>query len=268
MYPGVFEATKKDGTKYYRGNITFNGKHISLGSFSTEEACFLAYSEAQKIISDDSITLLNYSSKLKNLSFEKIISLINYRDNKIYTKNPIYLYKNYFVYYLSPNKIYKFDNDDLFYYSSHKIICRGGHLFVNDYGMQYNILSRYGIKPYGVVNRDYQFANNDETDFRYSNIIIITHYHGVFKETKNGKDIYVAKIHLNGDFVVGRYADEPTAAIAYNKAVDICKSRGMKKKYPQNYVTELTAKEYADIYTSLKISSSIYKFFRQKNFRE
>ena len=44
----------------------------------------------------------------------------------------------------------KFDIDDLFYYSSHKILKRQGHLYVNDYGMQITILNRYGIKNYGV----------------------------------------------------------------------------------------------------------------------
>ena len=33
------KATKKDGSEYYRGNITYNSKHISLGSFETETDC-------------------------------------------------------------------------------------------------------------------------------------------------------------------------------------------------------------------------------------
>lgn len=268
MLPGVYEATKKDGSKYYRGNISYNGKHISLGSFATEEDCFLAYSEAKKILFDEQITLFSYQNRIKFLSFEKCVTLINLRDNKIYIKNPIYLQKNYFVYYLDQSTVLKFDNDDLFYYSSHKIIARGGHWFVNDFGMQYNILGRYGIKPYSVKGRDYDFANGDDTDFRYSNIVVINKYHGVVKEVKKGKTRYCAKIHLNGDIIIGRYHSEAEAAIAYNKAIDICKSRGMKKQFPQNFITEYTPKEYADVYTDIKISSHVYKFFRNKNFRE
>ena len=66
-------------------------------------------------------------------------------------------------------------------------------MFVSDYGMQYNILSRYGIKPYSVKDRDFKFANGDDTDLRYSNIILVNKYHGVSKEEKKGKVKYVAK---------------------------------------------------------------------------
>lgn len=268
MKPGVSQATRKNGKTYYRGNITYNGKHISIGSFDTEAECNDAYQEAWNILKNKSITLLSYQNSINCLPFEKCVTLINFRDNKIYIKNPIYLQKNYFVYYLDPSTVLKFDNDDLFYYSCHKIQNRGGHMFVSDYGMQYNILSRYGIKPYSVKDRDYRFANGDDTDFRYSNIIVINKYHGVFKEEKNGKSIYTAKIHLNGDFIVGRYKKESDAAIAYNKAVDLCKSRGMTKSFPTNFVSEYTPREYADVYTEIKISSHLYKFFRNKNFRE
>ena len=268
MKPGVYKATKKNGEAYYRGNITFNGKHISIGSFPTEDMCTEAYQEAWKIMKDSSINTTNFYHTIKLLNFEKCITLINYRDNHIYIKNPIYLQKNYFLYYLDKKTTLKFDNDDLFYYSSHKIQNRGGHMFVSDYGMQYNILGRYGIKSYGVKGRDYKFSNGDETDFRYSNIIVVNKYHGVFKEQKKGKTIYAAKIHLNGDYIVGRYSNEATAAIAYNKAVDLCRSRGMTKSFPVNYITEYTPREYADVYTEIKISSHLYKFFRNKNFRE
>ena len=56
----------------------------------------------------------------------------------------------YFSYYLSENEELKFDIDDLFYYSNHKIMRRGGHLFVSDYGMQISILSRYEIMLHKV----------------------------------------------------------------------------------------------------------------------
>ena len=109
-------------------------------------------SECRQSVAAEAATLCLHS---ESLPFEKVVILINYRDNNIYIKNPIYLFNNYFVYYLNQSTILKFDKDDLFYYSSHKIQYRGGHLFVSDYGMQYNILNRYGIKPYAVKGKDY-----------------------------------------------------------------------------------------------------------------
>ena len=44
--PGAFKAQKKDGTIYYRSSITYKNKHISLGSFKTEEEASGAYIEA------------------------------------------------------------------------------------------------------------------------------------------------------------------------------------------------------------------------------
>ena len=104
----------------------------------------------------------------------------------MYISTPIYMRKNYFSYYLSINQELKFDIDDLFYYSSHKIMQRKGHLFVNDYGMQVTIQSRYGIKSHAVEGRDYQFVNGDPNDFRYSNLLIINHYHGVSRIERSG----------------------------------------------------------------------------------
>ena len=49
--PGSFQATKKDGTIYYRSSITYKNKHISLGSFSTDQEAHLAYVEANTILS-------------------------------------------------------------------------------------------------------------------------------------------------------------------------------------------------------------------------
>ena len=140
MLPGVYLATKKDGTVYYRSSITYRSKHISLGSFPTEEDAHCAYCCALKISSEplsleESLAFTNY------LSFEKIISLVNFRDNGMYIPTPIYLHKNYFSYYLDLHHELKFDIDDLFYYSSHKILKRQGHLYVNDYGMQITILN-------------------------------------------------------------------------------------------------------------------------------
>ena len=83
--------------------------------------------------------------------------LINFRDNGIYFGTPIYARPKFFYYYLSPVDVLKFDIDDLFYYSSRKIMKRGEHLFVADYGMQVNILNRYGIRSFAVAGKDYLF---------------------------------------------------------------------------------------------------------------
>lgn len=260
MLPGVYKTTKKDGTVYYRSSMTFRNKHISLGSSPDSRIANAMYREGQTLCSDVSVTLQNFTSFIEHLSFEKAISILNFRDHDIYIKTPIYLQKGFFLYFLSPTEILKFDNDDLFYYSSHKIMRRNGHLFVNDYGMQYNIAARYGIKNYAVAGRDYQFANGDSSDYRYSNIIIINKYHGITQTVRKNRTWYVAKIHLNGDIIVGKYTSEVKAAVAYNKAVDYARDHGYHKNFIENYVTELTAREYADIYTRIHISDKFMEY--------
>lgn len=254
MLSGVSVAAKKNGTIYYRSSITYRSKHISLGSFSTECDAGAAYLDAQKILNDTTIRLVTLADFNSILPFEKMIVLLNFRDNQLYIKNPIYLHKGYFSYFLSHSIELKFDIDDLFYYSSHKIQKRQGHLFVSDYGMQYSILSRYGIKPYAVAGRDYDFANGDSHDFRYSNICIRNHYHGVMQIQKEGITKYRTFIHINGNYVIGIYPTEEKAAIAYNKATDMARAAGIAKNFPENYIEGYTPKEYAEAYAQLHIS--------------
>lgn len=267
MKKGVYTATKKDGTRYYRSSITFKNKHISLGSFSTETAAAYAYHLADVVLHDPSYTLESYTSKSPEsgvtggghslLSFKKWVTLVNFRDNGIYIKTPVYLRQKYFHYYFSLDDYYIFDIDDLFYYSTHSIIRRGGHLFVSDYGMQVNILSRYGIKNYGVAGRDFHFVNGDKRDFRYENIEIINHYHGVFRRDHNGGTLYETRIHLNGEFIVGRYETEIEAAIAYNKAASTLIKKGYDRNFPVNFLEELSSEEYKTYFKQLKISKKI-----------
>lgn len=251
--PGVYPAKRKDHTVYYRSSVTFHNKHISLGSYTTEQAAHKAYKEALSILGSKEITIEQYSSTCI-LPFEKRVSLINFRDNGLYISNPIYIRPKMFYYYLSPNEIMKFDVDDLFYYSSHKIMKRGNHLFVADYGIQVNIASRYNIKQYAVEGRDYRFKNGDPLDFRYSNIEILNSYHGVRQYKKDGRLFYRAVIHVNGNHIIGTYSSEVEAAIAYNKAVDLLKKNGIKKNYAINFIDSITSAEYAQIYNQLKIS--------------
>lgn len=259
MSTGVFTATKKDGTIYYRSSLTYKRKHISLGSFPSYDEAHSAYLEGLSLIKEPSISLLNFRED-NVLPFEKWVSILNFRDNKIYFGTPIYIGQKLFYYYISPTHILKFDMDDLFYYSSHKIMKRGNHYFVADYGMQVNIASRYGIKPYAVIGRDYRFLNEDRTDFRRENIEIFNAYNGIRKERRNGSDTYIAYVHINGNFIIGRYDDEITAAIAYNKAVDILKKNGVKKNYTPNYIDNMNPRQYAEIYSAVSVSEKILNY--------
>jgi hypothetical protein len=257
LLPGVYQATKKDGTIYYRTSITYKNKHISLGSYNTPEESHNAYLEANTITKDSSITLDFYNHKDHILSFDKWVVLINFRDSGFYFKNPIYLKDRYFLYYLNHKEVLKFDVDDLFYYSNHKIMKRGNHLFVADYGMQVSILSRYGIHSFSVAGVDYHFANGDNTDYRYGNVKIINRYMGVRKELTNGLYQYITKIHIIGDFIVGRYPTEIEAAVAYNKAVNFLKENGISKNFATNYIEELDEIAYASMYNRIRISKNL-----------
>lgn len=257
---GVFSAKKKDGTIYFRASLTFRGKHISLGSYDSSAYAHAAYLEGARLINNSAITLVDYNDT-GILSFEKWVCLLNFRDNGIYVSNPIYMGKKMFYYYFSPSLILKFDLDDLFFYSSHKIMKRGNHYFVAEYGMQTNIVNRYGIKNYAVLGKDYRFINNDSTDFRRENIEIFNTYQGVSHSAKNGRSYYSVRIHLNGNFLVGNYETETEAAIAYNKAVDILKKNGIDKNFTTNYIDGISPRKYADIYSTVEISDKIKNYF-------
>lgn len=258
MLPGVYRAVKKDGTEYFRSSITFRGRHISLGSFETEQLASCGYKQADSLLHCKEMTLEDYlSQKDSPLPFSKWVVLSNFRDNGMYIKTPIYLKKHFFYYYFGPDDFLTFDIDDLFYYSTRSISRRGGHLFVADYGMQINILSRYGIKNYAVAGKDYRFMNGNPKDFRYENIEIINRFHGVSRMEKENRLYYETKIHWKGDMIVGRYETEIEAAVAYNKAASILIKKGYEKKYPVNFIEELNATEYRDIYKGVPVSSHI-----------
>lgn len=262
MLPGVYLAKKKNGTIYFRSSITYRNKHISLGSYTKEIDAHSAYVEALYLTTHPNITISDYRSKSTILKFEKWISMINFRDNGLYIKNPIYLKQHFFLYYLTPKKFLTFDIDDLFYFSSHKIMQRQGYLFVSDYGMQVNILSRYGIKNYAVVGTDYYFSNGNNLDFRYENIVVINPYYGVRQIEKGDIIYYQTKIHLNGDFLIGNYNSIEEAAVAYNKAVDLAKKNAWNKNFETNYILSLTAKDYAEIYTKIGVSNRFIEYLR------
>lgn len=260
--PGVYTAKRKDGTTYFRSSITYRTKHISLGSYDTQVEAHHAYLLANDIIHDKSVSIADYHTDCI-LLFEKWVSLINFRDNNIYISNPIYIRPYFFYYYFSPSHFFIFDKDDLFYYSSRKISCRGGHYFVADYGMQVNIMNRYGIKNYAVLNKDYRFINGNTNDFRYENLEIFNTYNGVSSFYKENKMYYKTKIHVKGNYTVGIYDTDIEAAIAYNKAIDILKKAGVKKAYTPNYMEDISPSAYADLYSSIKISPKIERYLSE-----
>ena len=229
---GVFKTRKKDGTEYFRTSITYRDKHISLGSFLTEDAAGAVYSFARDYLDGDleyipedyelviKDVMKNLDAEDDCLTFDKWIMLLNLKKSGMYCKNPIYLFGKYFIYYLDRTTELKFDADELFFFRSHKLQKRGGHIFYSDYGMQCGLLARYGVKNHAVLGRDYRFKNGDTFDFRYGNLEIINTFFGVSVKKIQGRKKYFVKIHFRSDIVVGEYDDEITAAIAYNKAAD------------------------------------------------
>ena len=78
-------------------------------------------------------------------------------------------------------------------------------------------------------------------------------------EERNGKPVYTAVIHKVSNYIIGRYETEEQAAIAYNKAVDIFHSNGIKKNYTKNYIVSLKKDEYLKLYDAVIISDNIYR---------
>lgn len=253
--PGVYPNKQKNGKITYRASFTYNNKHISLGTYSDENLAGKAYEYALMLMDSD-LSVKDYSSSVP-LLFEKYVVLCNFRDTGMYISNPIYLDKRYFTYYYSENAAYTFDMDDLFYFSSHKLMKRGNHLFVSDYGLQVSLNERFGIRPFSVPGRDFIFINGDDHDYRRENIEIINRFYGVIKEEKKTTVLYKTVIHLNGNIIIGRFESEIEAAVAYNKAVDLIKSSGITKNYSQNYIEGLSPRQYAEIYTAVQISPSL-----------
>ncbi|MCR4587668.1 MAG: hypothetical protein K5682_04600 [Lachnospiraceae bacterium] len=256
--PGVYRTKKKNGQVYYRTSITYRGKHISLGSFSTEKKAGRCYEEARELINSKTLEISDYNGKYA-IPFDKWVSILNFKVNNLYSSNPIFIRKRFFFYYLTPKKVLTFDMDDLFYFSSHKIMERGKHLFVDDFGVQTSLQSRFHIQPYAVEGKDYVFRNGDNLDYRYENLEIINPYFGVRKEMKGVQTAYRVTLHERSTLLVGVYEDLTTAAIAYNKAVDILKKNGCTKEFQENFLEGISPSVYADIYSKVKIRKSIYQ---------
>ena len=257
MASGAYPAQKKDGTPYWRASVTHKGKHISLGSFDDETVAERAYREACVVLrgyADKALPeISDYREGTCAMPFSKWVALINFRDNGIWCRGPIYLRKGYFEYYLSATEDYRFGPDDLFYYTHHTIQKRGGHLFVADYGMQVSVLSRYGVRPYSVPGRDHYFKNGDDHDYRPGNLVVVNRYMGVQQESRRKN--FVARINMGSGktIVVGHYDTEEEVAIAYNKAVDVLKAAGSDRAYEKNYLDDVSPAKYIVLYNNIKI---------------
>lgn len=264
---GVYEARKKSGEVYYRASLTYKNKHISLGSSSDEAVSHAMYNEASDVINNPDNHWIDTEHRTSSynesmvLPFGKYISLINFRDNNIYIKTPIYMCHKYFLYFLKENEVLQFSTDDLFYYSNHTIMSRGGYYFVNDYGMQTSILSRLGVRNHSVKGKDYIFKNGDIHDYRYENIQVVNRYNGVSQLTKNGRVIYKSRIHINGDYILGEFASETEAAVAYNKAIDML-SGLINVTYTPNYIEGISSVEYASLYHNIILSRNFRKYVK------
>ena len=257
---GVYPLPRKNGEISYRASVTVSGKHISLGSYSEEEAARRAYLEAKDLLAS-SLRLEDFPAGNFVLPYEKGVILMNVRDNGIYFRTPLYLKKEYFLYCYSPSLHLKFDLKDLAFYSSHKLTKRGGYLFASEGGRQSGILTRYGIRGYALEGRDYFFVNGDASDLRYENIRVINHYYGVQKEYRKGMPVYTARIQVRGSIIIGRYSTEEEAAIAYNKAAAFLKEQGSQRSYPVNLLPSLDEIDYARIYHLIRLPERLTRAF-------
>ena len=66
--------------------------------------------------------------------------------------------------------------------------------------------------------------------------------------------------------IVGRYTDEVTAAIAYNKAACLLMDGGFKRKYELNYIDTLNKTEYDNRLKEVKLSKRFLRLISSLRF--
>lgn len=169
----------QNNTTRYKVYFLCQSKKIYLGLYTTLADAEATLLEAKRLIQESlDIAYANY----KFIDYKKYISLCNFRDRKVYIKNPIYIYDNYFNYYLSSDIILTFDIKDLLFFSTTKISKRGNYIYAQDTITQQSILSRFGIPPHSVYGIGYKHKNGDRYDFRRHNLEIISSYKGVMHD--------------------------------------------------------------------------------------
>ena len=72
--------------------------------------------------------------------------------------------------------------------------------------------------------------------------------------------MYEAVIHIQGNYIIGRYPDAATAAIAYNKAADHLHAKGIGRNYVRNYIYSYSARQYKAVYEQIHISNKILNY--------
>ena len=92
MLQGVYIAYRKDNTPYYRSSIHYNGKHVSLGSFDTEEKAHEAYEEASRIYKSKDITIDDVAKVCRSVS--KMQGMMYHSSTK---KKDMVLYKKCYM---------------------------------------------------------------------------------------------------------------------------------------------------------------------------
>lgn len=256
----IYPSCKNSITRY-KVYFVYNSKKIYLGLFDTPLAANNALLEAQAIM-DNPVDIAQYTCTY--IDYKKFISLCNFRNHHVYIKNPICIYDSYFCYYLSKEIVFTFDIKDLLFFSTYKICKRGHYVYTQDSVTQQSILSRFGIHPHSVCGVDYKFRNGNLYDFRRENLEIVNAYKGVTHKIKNDESIYITKIFINQNVVIGHYLSQLEAAIAYNKAIDILFENGNGRDYIKNTIPYLTRSEYNQIYDKLDISPRIKVPAKQK----
>lgn len=248
----IYPATNERYRVYYLHKT----KKIYIGLYNTYEEALLAYNFVEKLFTNH-LSLDDYVSHYP-IAFEKFIACINFRDNHMYFKTSIYVHSDHFKYYISPDLYLIFDLKDLLYFSTKRIHKRGDYLYTYIGDQQENILKRFGFNKSMTYLKDYTFINGNRYDFRRKNIHVINHYYGVSLETKYNKPTYVTRITINRRIlVVGHYASEMLAAIAYNKALDLVTTSLKEHNYSKNNFPFLTRQEYDSLYESLPISKRL-----------
>ncbi|ONI41596.1 hypothetical protein AN640_07890 [Candidatus Epulonipiscium fishelsonii] len=239
-----------NGKLYYQVNFFYKSKKIYLGRYSSIADAQITINEATDIVE----TMCSIKqAKYTLLSFNKVVILINLRDNGTYFKNPIYLYEDYFGYYISSDIELLFDLIHLFFFATYKIYKRGNLFYTQHTFTQSSILNRLGIVPSSRINIDYKFKNNNPFDFRSDNLEVLKRYYGVSAIEKGEKTLYQARISKPNTIIIGIFESEIKAAIAYNKAVDYLKSVGMQYKLNSNVIFYITKKEYDIIYDEIEL---------------
>lgn len=247
----IYPISKGDVTTY-KVYLLYSKKKIYLGSYDCHAKASRALEEANHIMNAP-FGHLDFTTSV--IDYKKIITLCNFRDHKVYIKNPIYLKDKYFYYYLSKDIILTFDMKDLLFFSTYKICKRGNYLYIQDSISQQSLLNRFGILSHSISGKDYLFKNGNAYDFRRDNIEIINTYKGVTKKVKNQETFYTASIYTDKPILLGYYSSEIEAAIAYNKAIDFLMANSSNcRNYIPNDIPFLTKAEYDAIYDHLKLS--------------